>query len=77
MAPSAANSQMWRFGVSEGCRAITIAKPIGYKHFKWEHPDVDVGMCAAHAWLGLLERGLIPNVEVHQDADRAFWTFRL
>ncbi|MDL2318993.1 hypothetical protein LJC74_07990 [Eubacteriales bacterium OttesenSCG-928-A19] len=77
LAPSAANSQMWRFGVREDYRIITIAKPVGYKHFKWEHPDVDVGMCAAHAWLGLLEKGYAPSVEVRQDADRAVWTFRL
>ena len=77
LAPSAANSQMWRFGVSDEYRTLTIAKPVGYKHFKWEHPDVDVGMCAAHAWLGLLERGYTPSIEVYQDADRAFWRFNL
>lgn len=77
LAPSAANSQMWRFGVSKEYNVLTIAKPVGYRHFKWEHPDVDVGMCAAHAWLGLLERGYAPSVAVQQDADRAFWTFRL
>lgn len=77
LAPSAANSQMWRFGVNEEYDEITIAKPVGYRHFKWEHPDVDVGICAAHAWLGLLERGHTPSVTVRQDADRAFWTFAL
>ncbi|MDL2318538.1 hypothetical protein LJC74_05620 [Eubacteriales bacterium OttesenSCG-928-A19] len=77
LAPSAANSQMWRFGVSEDNSTFTIAKPVGYKHFKWEHPDVDVGMCAAHAWLSLLERGNVPSVEVRQNADRAYWTFKI
>lgn len=77
LAPSAANSQMWRFGVNKAFNTITVAKPVGYKHFKWEHPDVDIGMCAAHIWLGLLEKGYAPQVEVTQDADRAFWTFRL
>lgn len=76
LAPSAANSQMWRFGVAEDGRALTVAKPVGYKHFKWEHPDVDVGMCAAHAWLGLLAQGCLPNVAVRQDEDRALWTLR-
>lgn len=75
LAPSAANSQMWRFGVSADGGTLTIAKPVGYRHFKWEHPDVDVGMCAAHAWLGLLERGYAPRVTVRQDEDRAEWTF--
>lgn len=77
LAPSAANSQMWRFGYNDEVKTITVAKPIGYKHFKWEHPDVDIGMCAAHVWLGLLERGYEPKVQVNIDADRAFWTFSL
>ena len=75
LAPSAANSQMWRFGVKENGREITVAKPVGYKHFKWEHPDVDIGICAAHLWLGMLYNGMTPTVDVKQDADRALWTF--
>ena len=75
LAPSAANSQMWRFGFSDDFHTLSVAKPIGYKHFKWEHPDVDIGMCAAHLWLGLLEKGCIPAVNVRQDGDRAFWSF--
>ena len=77
LAPSAANSQMWRFGVGDDFKTITVAKPIGYKHFKWEHPDVDVGMCASHLWLGLLEKGYSPTVDVRIDGDRAFWSFGL
>lgn len=77
LAPSAANSQMWRFGVCDGGKTITVAKPVGYKHFKWEHPDVDIGICAAHLWLGLLEEGYTPSVSVVQDADRAMWKFQL
>ena len=75
LAPSAANSQMWRFGFSDDFKAITVAKPVGYKHFKWEHPDADVGMCAAHVWLALLENGRVPKVDIKIDADRAFWSF--
>lgn len=45
LAPSAANSQMWRFGIHDGGKTLTIAKPVGYRHFKWEHPDVDIGIC--------------------------------
>ncbi|MDL2318762.1 hypothetical protein LJC74_06805 [Eubacteriales bacterium OttesenSCG-928-A19] len=77
LAPSAVNSQMWRFGFAGGFQTLTVAKPVGYKHFKWEHPDVDVGMCAAHVWLGLLGKGYAPGVEVTQDVDRAVWTFSL
>ncbi|MDR3363998.1 MAG: hypothetical protein LBS91_03500 [Clostridiales Family XIII bacterium] len=77
LAPSAANSQMWRFGLHDGFKTITVAKPVGYKHFKWEHPDVDVGMCAAHIWLGLIEKGYMPKVDARIDADRAFWTFNV
>ena len=77
LAPSAANSQMWRFGLDCDFKTITVAKPIGYRHFKWEHPDVDIGMCAAHIWLGLLDKGFMPEVEVFPDADRALWTFYL
>jgi nitroreductase len=75
LAPSAANAQMWRFGFGNGFTTVTVAKPVGYKHFKWEHPDVDIGMCAAHIWLGLLEKGYSPKVDVKADADRAFWMF--
>lgn len=77
LAPSAANSQMWRFGFGSDYKTVTVAKPVGYKHFKWEHPDVDVGMCAAHLWLGLLEQGYSPRVTVAPDTDRALWTFTL
>jgi len=38
---------------------------------------VDVGMCAAHIWLGLLGKGYEPKVEVKMDADRALWSFSL
>ena len=40
-------------------------------------PDVDVGMCAAHIWPGLLEKGYEPKVVVERDANRAFWSFYL
>lgn len=77
LAPSAANSQMWRFGYNNQDRTLTVSKPVGYKHFKWEHPDVDIGICAAQIWLSLLNAGYKPSVTVRQDADRAFWTFAL
>ena len=77
LAPSAANSQMWRFGFRDDFTTITVAKPVGYKHFKWEHPDVDIGMCAAHVWLGLVQKGYDPKVDILEDAGRAFWTFHI
>lgn len=70
LAPSAANSQMWRFGYKNN--TITVAKPVSYKHFKWEHPDADIGMCAAHIWIGLCCAGYTPTVSVAQDQGRAF-----
>ena len=77
LAPSVGNSQMWRFGFEDDFGTITVAKPVGYEHFKWEHPDVDVGMCAAHLWLGLIQNGHDPHVEAVVDADRVKWLFVL
>jgi nitroreductase len=77
LAPSAGNSQMWRFGFDANFKMVTVAKPTGYRHFKWEHPDVDIGMCAAHIWIGLLKKGYAPVVDVKLVGDRAFWTFKI
>jgi len=74
-APSAANSQMWRFGFEDDFRTITVAMPVGYKHFKWEHPNVDIGICASHIWLGLIDRGYYPSVTVNEESGRAVWRF--
>jgi nitroreductase len=75
LAPSAGNSQVWRFGYDKNTNVLTVAKPIGYKHFKWEHSDVDIGICAAHIWLGLVNKGYAPKVSVEQSEGRAFWSF--
>ena len=72
-APSAANSQMWQFAFEDDFKTITIAMPVGYKHFKWEHPNVDIGICACHIWLGLIDKGYAPKVTVNEDSDRAVW----
>jgi len=32
-------------------RTVTIAMPQGYRHVKWEHPNVDIGICACYVWL--------------------------
>ena len=72
-APSAANSQMWRFGFEDDFETITVAMPVGYKHFKWEHPDVDIGICASHIWLGLIDKGYNPIVTVNEELGRVVW----
>jgi hypothetical protein len=74
-APSAGNTQHWRFNVSGDCSVIEIAKIKGYSHFKWEHPDVDAGACAAHFWIGLQCRGIACQVQQLLDADRVVWRF--
>jgi len=76
-APSAANSQMWRFNFDNDYGQVTVAMPRGYRHFKWEHPNVDIGICACHLWLGLIEKGFEPVVEVYEDLDRAIFSFKL
>lgn len=72
-APSAANSQMWRFGFEDSFHTITVSMPQGYQHFKWEHPNVDIGICACHVWLGILDKGYQPTVKVSEEAGRAVW----
>ncbi|MFZ5943766.1 MAG: nitroreductase family protein [Bacillota bacterium] len=76
-APSGANSQHWRFKVSADCKKIFIAMPVGYKHIKWEHPDVDIGICACHFWLGLTLKGVNCDVSVREEEGRAVWYFEL
>lgn len=76
-APSAANSQMWRFGFEDNFHTITVAMPLGYKHFKWEHPNVDIGICACHVWLGLIDKGYKPAVTVNEESGRAVWRLSL
>lgn len=72
-APSAANSQMWKFAFENSFKTITVAMPVGYKHFKWEHPNVDIGICACHIWIGLIDIGYNPIVTVNEDSGRAIW----
>ncbi len=76
-APSAGNSQMWRFSFDNGYKKVTVAMPLGYKHYKWQHPNVDIGICACHLWLALSEKGYTPQVEVCEDSDRAVFSFKL
>ncbi|MGI5998226.1 MAG: nitroreductase family protein [Lutispora sp.] len=72
-APSAGNAQMWRFAFDETYRTINVAMPEGYRHLKWEHPNVDIGICACHIWLGLIDKGYNPKITVHEEYNRAVW----
>lgn len=76
-APSGANSQHWRFTISPDFKKISVAMPIGYRHIMWEHPNVDIGICASHLWLALGLKGLKPRVQVSEDEGRAVWEFAL
>ncbi|CAJ36844.1 nitroreductase family protein [Methanocella arvoryzae] len=76
-APSAANSQHWRFTVSPDFKTVTIAMPAGYRHLKWEHPDVDIGICACHFWLGLGLQNVGCRVSPGEEEGRAVWRFEL
>lgn len=72
-APSAGNSQMWRFAFDESYKSIIVAMPEGYHHYKWEHPNVDIGICACHVWLGLIDKGYNPKITVYEESGRALW----
>jgi len=76
-APSAANSQFWRFNVSPDFQTVSVAMPVGFRHFKWEHPNLDIGICASHIWLGLRLKGLEPAVRLTEEDGRAVWRFSL
>ena len=76
-APSGANSQHWRFKVSSDFKTISISMPVGYKHIKWEHPDVDIGICACHFWLGLMIKNVECKVSVIEEQGRAVWQFKI
>jgi nitroreductase len=76
-APSAANSQFWRFTVAPDLKTVSVSMPVGYRHFKWEHPNVDIGICACHLWLGLRLKGLETAVHLTEEDGRAMWTFAL
>lgn len=74
-APSAANSQHWRFNVSSDSKVINISMPLDYKHIKWEHPNVDVGICACHFWLGLVMKDIACKISLNENQGCAVWKF--
>ena len=75
--PSARNGQFWRFTVSPDLGSITVALPAGYRPSLWPHPNVDIGICACHLWLGLKMKGVETGLKLEVDGDRAVWTFTL
>lgn len=76
-APSGANSQHWRFSISSDYKTVIVAMPEGYKHVKWEHPNVDIGICACHLWLGLKLQGIDSKIKISEEQGRAIWRFEL
>jgi len=51
--------------------------PIGYKHIKWEHPDVDLGICACHFWRGLVMKNIDCKVPLSEEQGHAVWKFEI
>ncbi|MDR3085320.1 MAG: hypothetical protein LBU47_03290 [Christensenellaceae bacterium] len=78
-APSAANTQHWRFDVSGDHKTVTIACLPGFRHFRWEHFDMDIGICASHFWLGLQMQGVPCRLEPlpGPEAGHISWKFTL
>jgi nitroreductase len=75
-APSAANTQHWRFTVADDDKTISIACQKGFRHFKWEHYDTDIGICAAHFWIGMKTQGINCKVELLPNQDKTHITWR-
>lgn len=46
-------------------------------HLQSTHPNVDIGICACHVWLGLIDKGYNPNVTVNEEAGRAVWSISI
>ena len=76
-APSAANSQHWRLSVSHDLKTIFTTMDVGYKHVKWEHPNVDLGICACHLWLGLRIKDIACRVSLKEEQGRVVWKFEI
>ena len=76
-APSAANTQHWRYSVNNDNKIIEIKKLKGFKHFKWEHAEVDVGISAAHFFIGLLMQNINCEVKQISENNDIIWRFKL
>jgi len=57
--------------------SVAVALPAGYRPSLWPHPNVDIGICACHLWLGLRLKGIETAVHLTEEDGRAVWTFAL
>lgn len=46
---------------------------IGYKHPKWKHPNVDIGITACHLWLGFKMKGIETKIDISDVNGCAVW----
>jgi nitroreductase len=76
-APSGGNTQHWRYKIGSDFKTVDIQKIKGYKHFKWEHCDVDIGICAAHFWIGLCIQNIDCEVNQILEDDCVKWRFKI
>jgi len=76
-APSAMNCQCWYFKVSEeqNLVIVEVSKPPGYKYWRWNYSEIDVGTSASHVWLGLKNQGVSFDTSIEEDVERIVWKF--
>jgi nitroreductase len=76
-APSAANTQHWRFEIGFDEKSVRIKRLEGFKHFRWEHDEVDIGICAAHFWIGLMIQNIKCEIMQIEELDKIIWEFKI
>jgi nitroreductase len=76
-APSAANTQHWRYEVDSDNGIVKIKRQEKFKHFRWEHDEVDIGICAAHFWIGLLIQGIKCETTQVEKSDSVIWEIKI
>jgi len=76
-APSALNAQPWTFRITDAWDRFTveIAQPVGYEHRIWKHPEIDIGICAAHVWVALMSQEVEHELEIVETEGRIIWRF--
>ena len=76
-APSAANTQHWMYEVHPDAKTIKIMRRDNFKHFRWEHDEVDIGICAAHFWIGLLIQNIKCEISRIEKSNMIIWEFKI
>jgi nitroreductase len=76
-APSAANTQHWQYEVSADNKIVKITHRKNFKHFRWEHDDVDIAICASHFWIGLLIQDIQCEINQIEKSDTITWEFKI